>query len=126
MELTKRDNILISIISCLFFVQVIHGMLDQLGVVDYTVFTDYWLPVSFFVLFVWSWHIMVLSAIEIVSGQFSWEMPSYTLFCIISWISLFTLVMYTRGMKIMPRIAYLYFIPALVMSLAYLHCIPFH
>ncbi|RZN41472.1 MAG: hypothetical protein EF813_02550 [Methanosarcinales archaeon] len=125
MELTKRDNILVSIISCLFFVHVIHGMLDQLGVVDHTVFTDYWLPVSFFVLFVWSWCIMILGAIEIVSGQFSWGM-SYAFFCIIAWISLFILIKYTTGMKIVPRIAYLYLIPALVMSLAYLQRIPLH
>ena len=35
LELRKRDKILISIILCLFFVQVVHGMLDQLGVIDY-------------------------------------------------------------------------------------------
>ena len=126
LELTKRDKILVSIILCLFFVQVIHGMLDQLGVVDYTVFTDYWLPVSFFVLFVLSWLIMILSSIGIIFEQFSGAPPLYTFFSIIAWISLFALIKYTKGMKLMPRIVYLYLIPALVMSLAYLYRIPLH
>ena len=126
LELTKKDKILVSIILCLFFVQVIHGMLDQLGVVDYTVFTDYALPVSFFVLFVFSWLIMILNSIGIVFEQFSWGRPTYTFFCILAWISLFVLIKYTKGMKLMPRIVYLYIIPALVMSLAYLYHIPLH
>ena len=126
LELRKRDKILISIILCLFFVQVVHGMLDQLGVVDYAVFTDYWIPVSFFVLFVWSWLIMILNSIGIVFEQFSWGNQSYTFFSIIAWISLLVLVKYTKGMKLIPRIVYLYLIPALVMSLAYLYRIPLH
>jgi len=125
-ELTKRDKILVSIILCLFFVHVIHGMLDQLGVVDYAVFTDYWLPVSFFVLFVWSWLIMILSSIGIIFEQLSGAPPLYTFFCIIAWISLFALIKYTKGMKLVPRIVYLYLIPALVMSLAYLYRLPLH
>ena len=126
MHLRKRDKILISIILCLFFVQVVHGMLDQLGVIDYAVFTDYWIPVSFFVLFVWSWLIMILNSIGIVFEQFSWGEPSYTLFSIIAWISLIVLIKYTEGMKLVPRIVYLYLIPALVMSLAYLYRLPLH
>jgi len=126
LELTKRDKILVSIILCLFFVQVIHGMLDQLGVVDYAVFTDYWLPVSFFVLFVLSWLIMILIPIGIVFEQFSGWPPAYAFFSIIAWISLFALIKYTKGMKLVPRIVYLYLIPALVMSLAYLYRIPLH
>ena len=125
-ELTKKDKILVSIILCLFFVHVLHGMLDQLGVVDYAVFTDYWLPVSFFVLFVMSWLIMILNSIGIVFEQYSWGRLSYTFFCIIAWISLFVLIKYTKGMKLVPRIIYLYLIPALVMSLAYLYHIPLH
>lgn len=124
LKLTKRDKILVSIILCLFFVQVVHGMLDQLGVIDYAVFTDYALPVSFFVLFVWSWIIMILNTIGIVFEQYSWEEPSYTFFSIIAWISLFMLIIYTKGMKLVPRIVYLYLIPALVMSLAYLYYLP--
>jgi len=126
LELRKRDKILISIILCLFFVQVVHGMLDQLGVIDYAVFTDYWIPVSFFVLFVWSWLIMILNSIGIVFEQFSWGAPSYTFFSIIAWISLIVLIKYTKGMKLVPRIVYLYLIPALVMSLAYLYRLPLH
>jgi len=126
LELRKRDKNLISIILCLFFVQVVHGMLDQLGVVDYAVFTDYWIPVSFFVLFVWSWLIMILNSIGIVFEQFSWGNLSYTFFSIIAWISLLVLVKYTKGMKLIPRIVYLYLIPALVMSLAYLYRLPLH
>jgi len=126
LELTKRDTILVSIILCLIFVHVIHGMLDQLHIVGYAVFTDYWLPVSFFVLFVWSWLIMILNSIGIVFEQFSWGKPSYTFFSIIAWISLLVLVKYTKGMKFIPRIIYLYLIPALVMSLAYLYHLPLH
>jgi len=126
LELRKRDKILISIILCLFFVQVVHGMLDQLGVIDYAVFTDYWIPVSFFVLFMWSWLIMIFNAIGIVFEQFSWGVPLYTFFSIIAWISLFVLIKYTKGMKLVPRIVYLYLIPALVMSLAYLYRLPLH
>jgi len=126
LELRKRDKILISIILCLFFVQVVHGMLDQLGVIDYAVFTDYWIPVSFFVLFMWSWLIMIFNAIGIVFEQFSWGVPLYTFFSIIAWISLFILIKYTKSMKLVPRIVYLYLIPALVMSLAYLYRLPLH
>ena len=126
LELTKKDKILVSIILCLFFVHVLHGMLDQLGVISMAVFTDYWLPVSFFVLFVMSWLIMILTSIGIVFEQYSWGRPSYTFFCIIAWISLFVLIKYTKGMKLVPRIVYLYLIPALVMSLAYLYRIPLH
>lgn len=126
LELRKRDKILISIILCLFFVQIVHGMLDQLGVVSYAVFTDYWIPVSFFVLFVFSWLIMILNSIGIVFEQFSWGNLSYTFFSIIAWISLLVLVKYTKGMKLIPRIVYLYLIPALVMSLAYLYRLPLH
>ena len=130
-ELTKKDKILVSIILCLFFVQVMHGMLDHLSVlIDhhglYTVFTDYWLPVSFFVLFVWSWLIMILCPIGIVFEQFSGWPPVYAFFSIIAWISLLALIKYTKGMKLVPRIVYLYLIPALVMSLAYLYHIPLH
>ena len=126
LELTKRDKILVSIILCLFFVHVLHGMLDQLGVIGMAVFTDYWLPVSFFVLFVLSWIIMILSSIGTLFEQFSGAPPLYTFFSIIAWISLFALIKYTKGMKLVPRIIYLYLIPALVMSLAYLYRIPLH
>ena len=126
LELTKRDKILVSIILCLFFVHVLHGMLDQLGVIGMAVFTDYWLPVSFFVLFVLSWIIMILSSIGTLFAQFSGAPPLYTFFSIIAWISLFALIKYTKGMKLVPRIIYLYLIPALVMSLAYLYRIPLH
>lgn len=122
LELTKRDKILVSIILCLFFVHVVHGMLDQLGVIGYAVFTDYALPISFFVLFVWSWLIMILNTIGIVS----WEVSAYTFFGILAWISLIVLIIYTKGMKLVPRIVYLYLIPALVMSLAYLYHLPLH
>ena len=125
-ELEKRDRILVLTILCLFFVQVLHGLLNQLGVVDHAVLTDYWLPVSFFVLFVFSWLIIILNSIGIIFEQFSWGTPSYTFFCIIAWISLFALIRYTKGMKLVPRIAYLYLIPALVMSLAYIYRIPLH
>ncbi|MDD3246774.1 MAG: hypothetical protein PHF18_07985 [Methanosarcina sp.] len=125
-ELTKRDKILVSIILCLLFVHVVHGMLDQLGVIGYAVFTDYWLPVSFFVLFVWSWLIMILNTIGIVFEQYSWEVSAYTFYGILAWISLFVLIIYTKGMKLVPRIVYLYLIPALVMSLAYLYRLPLH
>jgi hypothetical protein len=127
-ELTKRDKILVSIILCLFFVQVIHGMLDHLSVLIYhhglsTVFTDYWLPVSFFVLFVWSWLIMILSPIFLVLGHaLTWDL--YIICCILAWISLFVLIKYTKGMKLVPRIVYLYLIPALIMSLVYLKHLP--
>lgn len=124
--LTKRDKILTSIILRLLFVHVVHGMLDQLGVVGYAVFTDYVLPVSFFVLFVWSWLIMILNSIGIVFEQYSWGVLSYTLFSIIAWISLLVHIKYTNGMKLVPRIVYLYLIPALVMSLAYLCHLPLH
>lgn len=126
LELTKKDKILISIILCLFFVHIVHGMLDQLGVIGYTVFTDYALPVSFFVLFVWSWIIMILNSIGIIYEQYSWGVPSYTFFSIIAWISLFVLIIYTKGMKLVPRMVYLYLIPALVTSLAYLYSLPLH
>ena len=126
LELAKRDGILVSIILGLFFVQIVHGMLDQLHIVGYAVFTDYWLPVSFLVLFVWSWLIMIFNAIGIVFEQFSWGVPLYTFFSIIAWISLFVLIKYTKGMKLLPRIVYLYIIPALIMSLAYLYRIPLH
>lgn len=126
LELTKIDKNLISIILGLFFVHIVHGMLDQLHVVGYAVFTDYWLPVSFFVLFVWSWCIMILNSIGIVFEQFSWGNPVYTFFGIIAWISFFVLIKYTKGMKLLPRIVYLYIIPALIMSLAYLYRIPLH
>jgi hypothetical protein len=103
----------------------IHGILDQIGVIGYAVFTDYTLPVSFLALFVWSWVIMIINLIDIVFEQLSSGIPSYTFFCIIAWISLFVLIIYTKGMKLMPRIVYLYLIPALVMSLAYLYYLPF-
>jgi hypothetical protein len=132
LELTKRDKILVSIILCLFFVHVIHGMLDHLSVLIYhhglsTVFTDYWLPVSFFVLFVWSWSIMILSPIFLVlKHALLWDKPPYIICCILAWISLFILIRYTKGMKLVPRIVYLYLIPALIMSLAYLEHLPLH
>jgi len=128
MELTEKDKILVSIILCLFFVHVIHGIYGTFITSHsaYTVFDDYWLPVSFFVLFVWSWGIMILNSIGIVFEQFSWGTPTYTFFCIIAWISLFVLIKYTKGMKLVPRIVYLYLIPALVMSLAYLYRLPLH
>ena len=126
LELTKIDKNLISIILGLLFVQIVHGMLDQLHVVSYAVFTDYWLPVSFFVLFVLSWFIMILNSIGIVFEQFSWGNTAYTFFGIIAWISFFVLIKYTKGMKLLPRIVYLYIIPALIMSLAYLYRIPLH
>jgi hypothetical protein len=126
LELTKRDKILVSIILCLSFVHIVHGMLDQLGIIGYAVFTDYALPVSFFVLFVWSWLIMILNSIGIVFEQYSWGVPSYTFFNISAWISLFVLIKYTKGMKLVPKIVYLYLIPALVMSLAYLYHLPLH
>ncbi len=126
LDLTKKDKILVSIILCLFFVHIVHGMLDQLGVIGYAVFTDYALPVSFFVLFVWSWIIMILNSIGIIYEQYSWGVPSYTFFSIIAWISLFVLIIYTKGMKLVPRMVYLYLIPALVTSLAYLYSLPLH
>lgn len=98
---------------------VVHGMLDQLGVIGYTVLTDYALPVSFFVLFVWSWLIMILNLIGIVFEQYSSGVTSYTFFSIIAWISLFVFIKHTRGMELVPRIVYLYLIPTLVMSLTY-------
>lgn len=126
LELTKIDKNLISIILGLFFVHIVHGMLDQLHVVGHAVFIAYWLPVSFFVLFVWSWCIMILNSIGIVFEQFSWGNTAYTFFGIIAWISFFVLIKYTKGMKLLPRIVYLYIIPALIMSLAYLYRIPLH
>ena len=126
MELTEKDKILVSIILCLFFVQVMHGMLDQLGVISMAVFTDYWLPVSFFVLFVWSWGIMIISPICLVLGHAFWDSIPYTICCILAWFSLFVLIKYTRGMKLAPRLVYLYLIPALIMSLAYLYHVPLH
>lgn len=126
LRLTKRDKILTSIILCLLFVHVVHGMLDQLGVIGYAVFTDYIFPVSFFVLFMWSWLIMILNSIGIVFEQYSWGVPSYTFFSIIAWISLLILIKYTKSMKLVPRIVYLYLIPALVTSLAYLYHLPLH
>ena len=128
LELTKRDKILVSIILCLFFVHVIHGMLDHLSVLIYhhglyTVFTDYWLPVSFFVLFVWSWGIMIIAPIGLVlEHALPWD--PYTICCILAWFSLFVLIKYTKGMKLVPRIVYLYLIPALIMSLACLYHLP--
>ncbi|MFY1113396.1 MAG: hypothetical protein AB3K77_17210 [Methanosarcinaceae archaeon] len=125
LELTKRDQILVSIIFCLFFVHVVLGMLVQLGVKESSLFTLYTLPVSFLALFVWSWFIMTHNLIGIVFEQYLLGVPSYTFFCNIAWISLFVLIIYTKGMKLVPRIAYLYLIPALVMSLAYLYYPPF-
>lgn len=119
-ELTKRDKILVSIILCLFFLHVALGMLDQLGVMGYAVFTDYTLPVLFLVLFVWSW-LIILNLSGSVFEQYPWGVTSYTFFRIIAWISLFVLVKCTIGMKFVPKIVYLYLIPALVMSFAYLH-----
>ena len=123
LKLTKRDKILVSTILCLLFVHVVHGMLDQLGVIGYALFTDYDLPVSFFVLFVLSW-LMILNSINIVFEQYPSGITAYTFFSIIAWISLFVLIIYTKGMKLAPRIVYLYLIPALVMGLAYLYSLP--
>jgi len=125
MELTEKDKILVSIILCLFFVHVIHGVYGTFITSHsaYTVFDDYWLPVSFFVLFVWSWLIMILSPIFLVLGHaLTWNL--YIICCILAWISLFALIRYTRGMKLVPRIVYLYLIPALIMSLVCLKHLP--
>lgn len=128
MELTEKEEILASIILCLFLVHVIHGIYGTFITSHsaYTVFEDYWLPVSFFVLFVWSWSIIITNSIGFIFEQFSWGRPSYDFFTILSWISLFVLIMYTRGMKFERRIIYLYLIPALIMSLAYLNHLPLH
>ena len=126
LKLTKRKKILNSIILGLLLVQVIQGMLDKLGIIGYAIFTDYWFPVSFFVLFIWSWFIIVVNSIGIIFSQFSWGNPTYTFFSISAWISLFILIKYTKGMKIIPRIIYLYFIPALIMSFGYLWHLPLH
>lgn len=129
MELTEKDKILVSIILCLFFVHVIHGVYGTFITSHSagTVFDDYWLPVSFFVLFVWSWGIMILSPIHLVlEHALLWDKPPYIICCILAWISLFVLIKYTKGMKLVPRIVYLYLIPALIMSLAYLYHLPLH
>jgi hypothetical protein len=134
MELTKRDKILASVILCLLLVHVIHGMLDHLSVLIYhhglyTVFTDYGfiMGIGLFVLFVFSWVIMILTPINLVlEHALIWDKPPYIICCILAWISLFVLIRYTKGMKLIPRIAYLYLIPALVMSLAYLFYLPLH
>jgi len=129
LELTEKDKILVSIILCLFFVHVIHGIYGTFITSHsaYTVFDDYWLPVSFFVLFVWSWGIMILSPIFLVlEHTLPWDRLPYTICCILAWFSLFVLIKYTKGMKLAPRIVYLYLIPALIMSLAYLYHLPLH
>jgi hypothetical protein len=106
-------------------VHVVHGMLDQLGVIGYAMLIDYKLPVSSLYYLCGSWLIMILNSIGIVFEQYSWGRP-YTVFCIIAWISLLVLIKYTKGMKLVPRIVYLYLIPALVMSLAYLYHLPLY
>ena len=70
-ELTKKEKILVSTILCLIFVHVVHGMLDQIGVIGGVVFTDYAFPVTSFVLFSWSWVIIIINSIRFVFEQFS-------------------------------------------------------
>ena len=114
MELTK-DKILISVIVCLLFVHVVYGVIpkgDGFG--------------GAFILFVFSWIIMVLFPVKLVLGHtFHWP-TLYIICCILAWISLFILIRYTKGMKLVPRIVYLYLIPALIMSLGYLWHLPLH
>ena len=126
LKLTKKEKILSWIVLSLFLVHIIHGMLDKLGIVGQTVLTDYWYPLSFFILFIWSWFIIIINSIGIVFKPFSWGNPLYTLFSISALISLFVLIKYTKEMKLFPRIIYLYLIPALIMSLGYLWRLPFH
>ena len=130
LQLAKKDKIMVSIILSLLFVHVVHGMLDQLGIVPYgAVFLRYGfiMGIGLFVLFVFSWFIMVLTPILLVlEHTLLWDEASYIICCILAWISLFALIRYTRGMKLVPRIVYLYLIPALVMSLAYLEHLPLH
>ncbi len=130
MELTKKDKILISVIVCLLFVHVVYGVIDLISTIIYrhglaSVFKGDGFGGAF-ILFVFSWIIMVLFPVKLVLGHtFHW--PTLYIICgILAWISLFVLIKYTKGMKLVPRIVYLYLIPALVMSLAYLYRLPLH
>ena len=128
MERTKKDKILISVIVCLLFVHVVYGVIDLITIIDRPgpVFKGDGLGGAL-ILFVFSWIIMIFSPINLVlEHTLFWDETSYLICCILAWISLFALIRYTRGMKLVPRIVYLYLIPALVMSLAYLWHLPLH
>ena len=119
---TTKDVTLISIILCLFFVHVIHGIYDA--------FINFLFYLA--LIFVTSWVLMIFYPIDLVR-YFVLELPiiwpirlPYLICCILAWISLFVLIKYTKGMKLVPRIVYLYLIPALVMSLVYLYHLPIH
>ena len=120
---TTKDAILISIILCLFFVHVIHGIYDA--------FINFLFYLA--LIFVTSWGLMIFYPIDLVRYSFVLELPiiwqtrlPYLICCILAWISLFVLIKYTKGMKLVPRIVYLCLIPPLVMSLAFLHHGPIH
>ncbi len=130
MELTKKDKILISFIVCLLFIHVVCGVIDLISTNIYRHgLTSVFKGDGFggaFILFVFSWIIMVLFPVKLVLGHtFHW--PTLYIICgILAWFSLFALIRYTRGMKLAPRIVYLYLIPALIMSLGYLYHLPLH
>jgi len=64
--------------------------LFKMVTIGYAMFTDYTLPVSFFILLMLSWF-MILHSIGMVFEQYSWGVP-YTFFSIIAWVSLFVLI----------------------------------
>lgn len=64
--------------------------LFKMVTIGYAMFTDYTLPVSFFILLMLSWF-MILHSIGMVFEQYSWGVQ-YTFFSIIAWVSLFVLI----------------------------------
>ena len=125
MELTKKDKILVSVILCLTFVHVAHGILYHLGIASDLPFVG--LISLLVVLFVYNWVVMIATPIYLVfEHTFPWDELPYIICCILAWVSLFVLIKYTKGMKLVPRIVYLCLIPPLVTSLAFLHHGPFH
>ena len=129
-ESDEKGKILISIIVSLLLVHVVYGVIDLLSTTIY----HHGLASVFkgdgffgaFILFVFTWIIVVVTPIFLVLGRpYLWP-TSYLICCILAWGSLFALIRYTRGMKITPRLVYLYLIPALIMSLGYLWHLPLH
>ena len=93
MELTKKDKILFSVILCLFFVHVIHGIYDA--------FINFLFYLA--LIFVTSWVLMIFYPFNLVR-YFVLELPiiwpirlPYLICCLLAWFSLFVLIKYTKG-----------------------------
>ncbi|MCK5062230.1 hypothetical protein KAR28_06830 [Candidatus Parcubacteria bacterium] len=127
---SKKNRILISVIVSIFLIHIVYGIIDLISTTIY----HHGLASVFkgdgffgaFIVFAFTWFIMIYSFIILITGvAFNWPIV-YIIFVLLAWASLFLLIKYTKGMKLLLRIIYIYLIPALIMSLGYLWHLPLH